>query len=234
MQRIDHRPWPMPARPWLWRQRWDRVLLMHWRVPAKRLRPWLPKGLSLDEHDGSAWISLVPFLMRGVRPRGLLPFGPVSDFVELNLRTYVTANDRPGVYFLRIDAGSFVSAWLGRLLSPLPYRFANMSFAPHGSGISFRSPNLTVHFGEVHAAAESTVCDHWLIERYCMYAAPAGRLMRAEVHHAPWPILKGRVRIQENAALASYGVKRPLHPDLLHLSPGVEIAAWSAELVSRL
>src|ERR1700730_11811922 len=101
---VSHRPFPLPRSRWLWRQRWDSVLLLHFRVAPAARGPLVPPQLALDEADGSAWVSVVPFRMCNVRPRCLPAIGPLSNFAELNVRTYVRAEGKPGVFFLKIHA----------------------------------------------------------------------------------------------------------------------------------
>lgn len=118
---IDHRPWELPATRWTYYQEWNRALFLHWKVPQDLLRPLVPPGLELDVHDGETWVSLVAFTMEQIRPRGLPAVGFVSNFEEINLRTYVRVGNKPGVYFLSIEAGNVLSAFIARNLSGLPY-----------------------------------------------------------------------------------------------------------------
>jgi uncharacterized protein YqjF (DUF2071 family) len=223
----------MPTRRWVWRQRWDCVLFLHYRVPAAALRPWVPKALEIEEHSGSAWVSVVPFRMVRVRPRCLPSLSWVSDFAELNVRTYVTFGSRPGVFFLRIEAAKRAAAWLARHLSPLPYEHAPIHWRNHAAGVSVQSPRLAVDFAQ--SGPDTAVCDpldHFLTERYCLYAAHPGGVLRAEVHHAPWPLSSHRVRLRLNQMLDPLNVARPLHPDRSHFSAGVEVVAWSSERIA--
>jgi uncharacterized protein YqjF (DUF2071 family) len=96
LERVSHRPFPLPRGRWIWRQRWDSVLLPHFRVEAAGIRALAPPQLTLEEADGSAWVSVVPFRMCNVRPRYLPAIGPFSNFAELNIRTYVRAEGKPG------------------------------------------------------------------------------------------------------------------------------------------
>ena len=88
LRRTDHRPWPLPRRPWRWRQRWEDLLFAHWPVPASALRRFIPPALSVQELDGTSWVGLVPFRMTGVMHRPLPDLPWVSAFPELNLRLY--------------------------------------------------------------------------------------------------------------------------------------------------
>src|SRR5262245_47883854 len=90
MDFLAHRPWPLPSRPWVIAQRWTHLLFAHWPIHPERLEPFIPEGLTLDLHKGTAWVSMTSFLLRGLRLRGCPPLPWLSAFPELNLRTYVT------------------------------------------------------------------------------------------------------------------------------------------------
>jgi len=70
LEEVDHRPWPVPKRPWLMGQTWRDLLFAHWEVGSSELRALVPHPLELDEYDGSAWLGLTPFEVTGLRPRG--------------------------------------------------------------------------------------------------------------------------------------------------------------------
>ena len=102
-----HRLSPLPERPWLMRMRWCDLLFAHWVVDAALVRSLIPQQLELDLFDGRAYLGAVPFRMEGMAPR-LLPNIPgFHSFPELNLRSYVTLDRKPGVWFFRfLDQGS--------------------------------------------------------------------------------------------------------------------------------
>src|SRR5690606_36170267 len=101
-----HRPWPMPDSPWVMAQSWHQLLFAHWSFPPEDIRPLLPPGLTLDTYAGQAWVGVVPFRMSGIRLRGLPPVPFTSAFAELSVRTYVTTEDKPGVWFFSLDAAN--------------------------------------------------------------------------------------------------------------------------------
>ena len=94
---VDHRPWPLPSSPWMIAMQWHDLAFLHWPVPAARLRPLIPASLELQTFEGTAWLGVVPFTMKGTRPRFLPALPWFSDFPELNVRTYVTVENKPGV-----------------------------------------------------------------------------------------------------------------------------------------
>ncbi|MEM6430513.1 MAG: DUF2071 domain-containing protein, partial [Deinococcota bacterium] len=117
-------------RHWVMSMQWHNLLFMHWPISANLLRPHIPAGLSIDTFHGNAYIAVVPFVMRHVRPRGVPSVPGISFFPEINLRTYVTAQDqaqKPGVWFFSLDAHNPLAVRLARTLFHLPYFDATMS-----------------------------------------------------------------------------------------------------------
>ena len=105
LQDTAHRPWPMPQGPWFMTQSWNDLLFAHWAVPPSLIAATASTGHRAGLFDGRAWISVVPFWMSNVTPRGVPPMPWMSTFPELNVRTYVTVGGkRPGVYFFSLDA----------------------------------------------------------------------------------------------------------------------------------
>jgi len=79
----------------------------------------------LDLYDGSAFVSLVAFTMRGMRPRlggslSALFFKPISTHHFLNVRTYVTHEAEAGIYFMQ----EWLSSRLANVAGPLQLRIA--------------------------------------------------------------------------------------------------------------
>src|SRR5437870_3081095 len=118
----EHRPWPVPARPWIMTQTWHNILFVHWPCPPELLRPLLPEELSIDTFDGSAWVGIVAFRMTGIRLRGFPAMPIVERFPEINVRTYVRFDNRPGVYFLSLDADNPFAIALAKPWFRLAYR----------------------------------------------------------------------------------------------------------------
>src|SRR5204862_5669159 len=102
----DHRVWLMPPRSWVMGQSWIDLLFAHWSVSPEELLPVLPPQLTLDTWDGHAWVGVTPFQVRNLRLRPTMPAPFLSAFPEINVRTYVVFDGRPGIYFFSLDAGS--------------------------------------------------------------------------------------------------------------------------------
>src|SRR5947209_10714189 len=134
-----HRPWPLPARPWIMAQSWHDLLFAHWPIEPAVLRPRIPAKLEIDTFDGKAWLGIVPFSMTGVRLRATPPIPWLSAFPELNVRTYVTVEDKPGVWFFSLDAANPLAVIAARLSFHLPYFNAHMACRIENGWIHYRS-----------------------------------------------------------------------------------------------
>ncbi|MGH7266151.1 MAG: YqjF family protein [Candidatus Rokuibacteriota bacterium] len=234
----DHRPWPPPAGPWIMAQSWHDLLFAHWPVPVAALRPLVPAAIPLDTFGGRAWVGVIPFHMTGVRPRGVPSLPGLSAFPELNVRTYVTVGDKPGVYFFSLDARNALAVAAARLLFRLPYYRARMAAKVSGDGVGYRSrrthagapaAELVARYGPrglVFRSAAGSL-DHWLTERYCLYTTDAaGRPYRAEIHHAPWPLQPAHATFERNGMAAAAGIGLPDTPPLLHFVRRLDVVVW--------
>lgn len=202
-----HRPWPMPRRPWIMAQVWHDEFFAHWPLEPRDVQPFIPQPLILDTFQSQAWLTITPFTVTGARPRGLPAVPLVSRFLQMNVRIYVTFQDKPGVLFLNLDASNPLTAAVARTLYHLPYAGAKMRCVRAGPAFDFTSRQGERVFharyrpvGVPFAAAPGTL-DHWLLERYCLYTTNArGKLYRGDIHHPPWPLQQAQAEIFENTS----------------------------------
>lgn len=253
LSQTSHRPWPLPKSPWLMVQAWKRLLFAHWPVEAHEVQQWLPPGLTLDTWQGQAWIAVVPFEM-DFRVRGT-PW--TIRFGELNVRTYVIANGKPGVYFSSLDASDPMTVYLARRIYSLPYYRADITLEKQASGVigytCQRIVNPKMHardqtqtqtketacfrgsyrpISPVYHATENTL-EQWLTERYCLYASdPKGRLYRGNIHHAPWPLQRAEAKIETNTMALAGGVHLPDSEPILHYADHIDVLVWPLEKVN--
>ena len=239
LSQLEHRPWPVPARRWTWRQSWHDLLFAHWRVPSAVLRPLVPPALEIQEFDGTSWIGLVPFRMSGVMRRPLPDLPWVSAFPELNVRIYVERDGKAGVWFLSLDATNPLAVWAARRFFHLPYFRARMSIESQAGGFDYRSRRVGAEFTGSYRATSPVYrsvpgsLEHWLTERYCLYAlAPGGSVWRNDVHHAPWPLQSAEAIIERNTMFEFHGISVEARPPLLHFAKRVDVVVWNGERVS--
>jgi len=243
LSRTDHRPWPLPAGRWMGRQSWRDLLFAHWPIDAAALRPLVPAGLAIEERQGTSWIGVVPFRMADVMLRGLPALPWLSGFPELNVRLYVERDGKAGVWFLSLDATNPLAVWAARRFVHLPYHRAAIELVADGPAIEYhavRAKDREVRFraryeprSAVYEAAPGSL-DHWLTERYCLYAqAPGGALYRTEIHHHPWPLQAAAAEIRENTLLAPHGLRLdPAPPPLLHFARRIDVVTWPPQRIA--
>src|SRR3954470_18996828 len=218
LQHLEHRPWPLPDRPWVMAQTWADLLFCHWPASAEQLAPHVPPSLPLDLFDGSAWLSITPFEVRGTRARGTLPPPRLSRFPELNVRTYVTLAARPGIWFFSLDAASMLAVAAARGLYRLPYLRARMEIVRDAPWIDYRSERrdprgAPARFEARYRAAggvrhaEPGSLEAWLVERYRLYTVDGpGRVFAGDIHHRPWTLQAAVVDIHANTMTAPHGI----------------------------
>jgi uncharacterized protein YqjF (DUF2071 family) len=229
--------------PWIMAQTWRTLLFAHWPLPPHVLRPLIPSGLSLQTFQRNAWVGITAFRVTGLRPRAVPALPVVSQFPEINVRTYVTAGGKPGVFFFSLDAGSLLAVTAARALYSLPYFHATFSVSRRRGHIVYSSRrhqgNAPAEFrakywpiGNVMRATPETL-DAWLTERYCLYAVNRrGGLRRAEIHHPPWPLQPAEADIQRNTMTQGLGFRLPDLPPLLHFSERLDVHVWGPESIT--
>jgi uncharacterized protein len=241
-RQTTHRTWPPPDRPWIMTQTWTELLFAHWPVSPALLRPFVPPGLELDIYVGEAWVGVIPFCIPRLAPRGA-PRRIGLAFPELNVRTYVTAGGKPGIWFFSLDAASVLAVIGARAAYHLPYFWARMRMREDAGAIDYTSRRRHPGAPEAEFAGRyrptgpvfvSTPgsLDYWLTARYCLYAADrAGRPFRGEINHPPWPLQPANALIAANTMAAAHGIELS-GPPLLHFSRRVDMVAWWPERVS--
>ena len=221
---------------------WRHVLFANWPVEPHLIEPHLPTQLTLDTYDGRGWLSVVPFTNVDVRPR-FLPVGTGIPLPELNLRTYVTYEGTPGVYFFSLDADGILAVIGARLFHHLPYYYASIDLTVESDRIRFtcrrnHPGGRPVEFEATYGAsgdkkyAETGTVSHFLTERYRYYAeAPDGSIRYADIDHEPWPLYDALLTIETNTLFRANGFATPT-TDPIHLySPGVETIASASKRV---
>jgi len=233
---ISHRPWALPKGRWNYYQEWNNSLFLHWKVPTSELTNLVPKGISVDTFNGESWISLVAFTMERIRPRNLPSVSMISDFHEINIRTYVSNNNKSGVYFLSIEAEKQISCFVARLLSGLPYTKTSIHVDTNGNSHKYSSSNVTkgfhldTNFTIGERITDKSELDNWLTERYALYLDVGKKVFRYETHHKPWNLNMVTISgLKTNYKIRNISLDRK--PDLIHFSNGVKVVAWERTML---
>jgi len=242
LREVGHRPWPLPEGPWIMTQSWHELLFAHWPIAPEVLRSVIPPALPLDTFEGQGWIGVVPFRASHVVPRGVPPVPVLSRFAEINVRTYVTVDGQPGVYFFSLDAANPLAVITARLLFHLPYFNADMRclnvkrqgdddirYWSHRTHRNAPPADFVAAYrpaGPVYRSSPGTL-EHWLTERYCLYTVVRGdQLYRCDIHHHQWPLQSAEWEVLCNTMALAHSVHLPDTMPLLHYAHQLDVLFW--------
>lgn len=236
-----HRPFPLPPNNWIMRQAWRNVLFLHWPVEPEQLRPYIPPALEIDTYDGFAWLGVVAFAMEGIYFRGLSLFSVVTPFSEMNVRTYVKQNGKPGVFFISLDVNDWSSFHIAKRWYRLPYHSADLSIQQKGNAIFYESirKNSPVRFEgscmpkkEMFYPDKGTL-DYFLTEKYCFYTTNNHTdIFHGDIHHRPWPLNRAEVHIGRNTLFSPLNLDFSEQAPVAHFSKGVDSLMWNVKNLS--
>ena len=225
---------------------WHDLLFMHYEVDPDHLQSILPDSVKLDTYDGKAYIGIVPFRMSDLAPRYCPELPLVSRFPELNVRTYVTIDDKPGVWFFSLDATSRLAVRAARTLFHLNDVDANITFKKKprpcpGEWINYHSvrtdasaPPAELHceyrpVGDWYFARPDSLT-HWFTARYCLYTTDRkGNVYRGEINHSPWRLQDAQAIVHANTMTDGLGLDIAGQQPLLHFASDTKVVAWLLE-----
>ena len=227
--------------PWIMTQRWNDLMFLHYALPPEVVRALVPDVLTLDIYEKRAWVSVTPFWINHLRPPGVPSLPWISHFAEINVRTYVSYGGRPGIFFFSLDASNLSAVWGARIFYRMPYWQASMKVAGKGSArIDYASKRehgpkpaeLKCSYGPVSRRrfeARPGSLEHFLTERYCLYAISKKRLYRGEIHHLPWQLQEANLEMRENTMAHPAGLQLPAQPELVYFSRELKVLFWAPE-----
>lgn len=211
-------------------QRWTDLLFVHWRFPVERVRGLVPGPLEVDPFDGSAWVGAVAFEIRDARIP-LVPPGAGLRFPETNLRTYVRHAGAPGVLFLSLDAASRAMVAGGRARYRLPYHRAEMAVERTADEVRYESVRASDPAARFSARARIAgrpgtappgTLDHFLVERYALYAVGLRGVRTVRVRHEPYPLRRAEILRLDEGLLSAVGLDPPDRPESARFADRVE------------
>ena len=227
-------------------QRWQRLLFLHWTFSSEEIQPLLPPGLTVDTFNGVAYVGVVPFEMRNIHPWWFPSVPYISNFLELNVRTYVIDEfGRPGVYFISLNADRWIACAFGRSWFHLPYHWCKMNSRIVEDGVTdYRCQRRTSESNaESHlqfrktgspSPAEPGTLEFFLVERYLLFTMRSGELCYGQVHHTPYPLQSAEVLKCDNAMLRLDGVpERPQPPEHIGYVEGVDVDVFALKRVRQ-
>jgi uncharacterized protein YqjF (DUF2071 family) len=236
-----------PDTPVLMRQNWHHLLFLHWEITPEVLQRMLPPELTVDTHDGKAYVGVVPFTMTGVRPVLTPPLPWISNFHEVNVRTYVHRDGRdPGVWFFSLDASSTIAVAAARAMYKLPYFHSQIDFFQTKDPtplIDFRAQRddsrgalpANGHFqyapmDGIKSPAAPGSLEFFLVERYILYTTDEQKnLRRARVHHQPYPLQRAELLECDETLVWACGIQRGEARPLRYYAEEVNVSVYQLE-----
>jgi len=204
---------------WVFAQKYEHLVLVHWPVPLDKLRPLVPRPLEISVFDGTAWLGHDVYIGDRPRVRGLpeLPFNLERPIVTL--RTLVSFGGVPGIYLLSLDAPVAFAGWMERQFLALRSHAADVEIKAAAEIVTARSqrraqPETRLAARYRPAGGASTPApgsiDHFLIGGDRLYTVDAaGALNAIDVVHGPWQLAPAEVAFEEDTIPQVAGLPGP-------------------------
>lgn len=212
-------------------QRWSDLFFIHWRVDSALVAPLLPAGLRPDEHDGSSWVGLIPFVLDQARIFGSPPIPYFGSFVEVNVRLYaIDERGRRGVVFVSLEASRLAAVLAARALFSIPYVWSATTLVRDDQEFTYRSRRHTGQRETSTIVAKPSTrlvladpLAEFLTARWGLFTSHRGRTIFLRNHHEPWELYEATLVELEDSLLATAGFASPTSgtPDSVLYSPGV-------------
>ena len=231
---LSHKQEIMTNLPWIMKQTWKDILFAHYPVQRKVLEKLVPSELTLDTYRGTGWVSIVPYLTSAMHLRGVPPIPGLATYPGFNIRTYVTMNGKPGVYFFRLTAGNMLAAYAARTFFGLPYLYMRMEHKTAKDLNIFESEKsagmqLLCNYKSISnpAPTDKGSLEEWLVERYCLYnVSKKGIPLRGDILHDSWVLQKAEAEFHQNTLLSSLDIVPEVEKPILHYAKNRVVRFW--------
>jgi len=209
---------PQPVRRAVMKQGWYDLAYIHYRYKVEEVARILPPGLEVDVCDGSAWVGLIPFSMRGIGVPGLPGVPYLGSFPEVNVRTYVRRNGIPGVWFCSLDINRLLPTIVARTTYTLPYCFGKATHRKvddelHTSVVRRwprGSAETKIHLKILEPIVEPSPLEIFLSARWGLYTTTRGGALRyAPISHERWPLQRAKIISLDDSLVQAAGFDSP-------------------------
>jgi hypothetical protein len=222
-------------------QVWEDLLFLHWPIEEELMRPLIPRGLDIDTFEDKAWIGITPFRLTGLRLMSLPSIPGFNEFNEINVRTYVLHNGKPGIWFFSLDASKVIPAIGARVFFGLPYYSAEIKLLKAEREFRFemrRNLSSEAHFraqwtqGVRLRAPDTDSLGFFLVERYALFTSAVGRLNMTRLYHHPWILDEVTKVSYESRLITALGLPEPKSEPLAHFSSSpLTVQVWAPERI---
>jgi len=170
--------------------------------------------------DGSAWVGLIPFSMRGIGVPGLPAVPYLGSFAEINVRTYVRRNGVPGVWFCSLDINRLLPTIVARTTYTLPYCFGRASNKRVGDELHTKverrwprtdsAAKTKIHLKIGERIVSPSPLEVFLSARWGLYTTTRGGSLRyAPISHEPWRLHRAEVIALDDSLIEAAGFASP-------------------------
>ena len=178
--------------------KWHDLVMANYEVAPELLIDRVPRGTSLDFHDGKCFVSLVAFMFLDTRVLGFpVPFH--INFEEVNLRFYVVRDlpeeMRRGVVFVKEIVPRYAIATVARVFYGEPYEAWRMSHEKTGNNLNYAwwkgddINQIKIEIGENTGVPEESSDGEFIIEHYWGYTKRGeSRTDEYKVEHPKWEL----------------------------------------------
>lgn len=222
-----------PTLPWVMKQTWIDNLFIHYPVKKEVLQKLVPNSLKIDTYDGVGWVTVVPYLITDMRGRGLPPLPGIRKYPGFNIRTYVTVNDKPGVFFFYLAAANWFAAKAAKTFFRLPYFFEPLKMEQEKGIVNFEGQMSIGQFNCQYKSIATPYItkkgslDEWFLERYCLFTiSKEGKPLQCNILHPSWVVFDGEAEIQENLLRSSFHIVPECEKPILHVGKRSEVRIW--------
>lgn len=218
------------------KQGWYDLVYVHFEYPVDVVQRLLPSGLEVDVYEDKAWVGLIPFSMRGIGLPRLPAIPYFGSFPEVNVRTYVTRNGVPGVWFFSLDINRMAPTFVARTTYKLPYCFGAVSHMREGDDVfttvkrrwprrtNTNTPRTSLHVRIGDHIAAPTEFDVFVSARWGLYSHAGRETLRyAPVEHPTWPLQRASIVSLDDSLVTAAGLPAPTSDPHVMFSSGVPV-----------
>lgn len=234
LQNISHRDTPLSLRTWQNYQEWHDTVLFHFEVPKEALEELIPKELTLDTFENKAWISIICYYVKNLHERNFFRIPFISNFTELNIRTYVKYNGLKATYLLSPNRDLLRSTIYSKLIHGLSYKLSEIERTGNLLDYDDRSENriYVKYFKKETKSYTPNSIDQWLTERYSRFYNENNNLFKVDIHHSKWKLRKMEIiPIKIKAYVNKILLLDDCYPTLSHFGEKLEVLSWAKKRI---
>jgi uncharacterized protein YqjF (DUF2071 family) len=229
---------------------WRKLIMANYRVDPTLLRPYLPAGTESDQFSGYTYVSLVGFMFREVRIKGLsIPFH--TEFPEVNLRCYVRVKDgnawKRGVVFLSEIVPKPAIAWVANTLYQEHYSSMPMRHYERQEAGQLRTGYEWKYKGRWNSLAvgadipaiplQAGSKEEFITEHFWGYSSGKNQTTEYQVAHPRWDIYTVKDFKVDCDFVGLYGQAfaglASQQPDSVFLAEGSAIQAYGKKVIDE-